>query len=68
MALGKGLAVSVPASICVGADGMADVGKLNSKVGVDCIEVSGGGDDSARASEIPPMTNMMETRAMMTKP
>lgn len=68
--VGKTVAVCVGICVCVEASERVLVGKINCKVGGICIGVTteGGDDDSASASEIPPMTKMIEIRAMMTPP
>lgn len=68
VALGGSVAVSVRVPTCVNKGWLVSVEKNNCVVGVGNAGVSGGCEDSAIASEIPPMTNMMETRAMITPP
>lgn len=64
--------VSVNTAIDVETGGNVDVGKTNCKVGeagmTGLSSGADGGADSARASEIPPTTRMMETMAMITPP
>jgi hypothetical protein len=63
------VAVSVNATLCVEVDKEVNVGKMSCNVGeAGMIVFSGGGVDSARASEMPPITRMMETRAMIIPP
>ncbi len=76
--VGKSVSVALGVMICVndavgvslrGAETVnVAVGKLKETVGEIGVGVACDGSDSDRASEIPPITKITETRAMMTPP
>lgn len=67
VALGKAVSVKITGKVSVGSG--VKLGKMSCEVGKAWVGGSGCcGTDSARASEIPPMTNTMETIAMSTPP
>src|SRR5687768_13016291 len=57
--------VAVGVSLCIGEAVIVGVGKLCGSVAGICVGVEGGGNDSARASMIPPTTKTIETIAMI---
>src|ERR1044071_8862441 len=72
VALGKVGCISVNDAVGVSLSEAATVnvavGKLNEVVGEIGVGVACGGSVSERASEMPPITKITETRAMMTPP